>query len=412
MRFPSLPPFPFFGRALALVTGPTWLQAQNDDGVFAAIETSMGTIRARLASERAPIAVSNFVGLVEGTQKGLDTTRGQIIEGGYFDGNLIHRVEPNKWMQTGSRSGMLTDGPGYRFQSEFDPDLSHAEPYRLSMVSSAPNQNGSQFVITAAPADELDGIQTVFGEVVDGREIVDAITGVETDAEGRPLTPVTIEHITIERLGPTGSGFQLNLAALPQIGFTSATWEDASQGNRALSIPYQLNAEYRLLQSSDLLNWTDEVIGFFQTELPTSGFDVSERMDAHAQSFFRVVEARYPIIVYTPENLSEKQLDARITLFGEVSTDSALSYAFSSTTAGSARLGSGGTPVNFRNYFYNADSPTQATLVVPSELSIPFNLAQFALTFASHSSGTFTAVLPSAFPAPTIIAGSFTLHDR
>ena len=149
----------------------------------ARIETSMGTITVELYPHEAPKTVENFV---------------TLAKKGFYDGLLVHRVIPHFMIQTGDPNGNGTGGPGYTFADEFSPKLRHDKPGRLSMANAGPNTNGSQFFITQAPTPWLDGKHTIFGQVVEGQDVVDKIAGVPRDGSDKPKTPVAITRIVID----------------------------------------------------------------------------------------------------------------------------------------------------------------------------------------------------------------------
>ena len=167
--------------------------ANLDDGIFAHIQTNKGEITVELAYKKAPLTVTNFIALAEGTKqnnKGLGTP--------YYDGLSFHRVIDQFMIQGGDPNGDGTGGPGYMFADEFS-DLIHDEPGVLSMANSGPNTNGSQFFITHVPTPWLDGKHSVFGSVVKGMDVVNAI--VQGD---------TIEMVKIERIGDEANEFIAN----------------------------------------------------------------------------------------------------------------------------------------------------------------------------------------------------------
>ncbi|MDP5170851.1 MAG: peptidylprolyl isomerase [Bacteroidia bacterium] len=138
------------------------------EGLFADIETKHGEIILRLAYDKAPLTVANFIGLAEGTIPNEIKPAGEP----YFDGMTFHRVEPGFVIQGGDplANGMGT--PGYKFRQEIHPDLSHNVAGTLAMANSGPGTNGSQFYITMAPRTDLDGRYNIFGYVAEGLENV------------------------------------------------------------------------------------------------------------------------------------------------------------------------------------------------------------------------------------------------
>ena len=162
--------------------------------------TSEGTFTIRLFDAEVPKTVANFVGLAEGTQEFVDPKSGQTVSRPFFDGLIFHRVIENFMIQGGDPLGTGTGGPGYRFADEFHPTLRHDKPGILSMANSGPNSNGSQFFITLAATPWLDNKHSVFGEVVGGMDIIQKIGSTRTSKPNdRPVTPITIQSVTIER---------------------------------------------------------------------------------------------------------------------------------------------------------------------------------------------------------------------
>jgi len=138
------------------------------DGLFARISTDRGDIVLNLEFQRTPLTVINFVALAEGT---MNAAGGRP----FFDGLNFHRVIADFMIQGGCPQGTGTGGPGYRFPDEFVPDLRHDGPGVLSMANAGPGTNGSQFFITHVETPWLDGRHTVFGRVVSGQNVVNAI---------------------------------------------------------------------------------------------------------------------------------------------------------------------------------------------------------------------------------------------
>ena len=192
---------------------------EDEDGLFADFETSLGDFTARLEFEKVPRTVANFVGLAEGSRPWVHSQTGAVHENDpFYTGIIFHRVIEGFMSQTGSRKGDGTDGPGYTFRDEFDPTLRHDGPYVLSMANSGPNSNGSQFFITAADTSDLDDLHSVFGLVTSGQAVVDAINQVATTNNDRPLQDVVIQSVTIRRVGAAAEAFDVHVWDLPIVG--------------------------------------------------------------------------------------------------------------------------------------------------------------------------------------------------
>src|SRR5579862_1091585 len=168
-------------------------------GLYAVLETSMGEITCRLFPDKAPKTVDNFVGLAKGEKESMDPKTRERGKRRFYDGLIFHRVIPNFMIQGGCPQGTGTGGPGYKFADEFHPALRHSKKGILSMANSGPNTNGSQFFITVAETSWLDNKHTVFGEVVEGYDVVEKISKVPKKAGDRPSKDVTINSVTIER---------------------------------------------------------------------------------------------------------------------------------------------------------------------------------------------------------------------
>ena len=168
------------------------------DELFATLSTNHGDIVVKLFENHAPKTVKNFVGLADGTGAWEDPKTGAPGKGALYNGTIFHRVIPGFMIQGGDPLGSGRGGPGYRFGDEFHPELQFSKPYLLAMANAGPGTNGSQFFITVGPTPHLNMRHTIFGEVVEGSSVVDAIANVPARSD-RPNTDVVISAITVER---------------------------------------------------------------------------------------------------------------------------------------------------------------------------------------------------------------------
>jgi peptidyl-prolyl cis-trans isomerase A (cyclophilin A) len=143
--------------------------------------------------------VRNFVELAEGTREWTNPASRKTSQAPLYDGTIFHRVIPDFMVQGGDPLGTGTGGPGYKFADEFHPDLAFDRPYLLAMANAGPGTNGSQFFITTVPTPWLNGKHTIFGEVIDGGNVVDEISRVQTSRGDRPVTDVVLESVEIGR---------------------------------------------------------------------------------------------------------------------------------------------------------------------------------------------------------------------
>lgn len=167
--------------------------------MFAVMETSKGTFKIELFADKSPKTVENFVGLAEGTKEWTDPKTGKKVKKPFFDGTTFHRIISGFMIQGGDPLGNGTGGPGYQFDNEDAPGLSYDKPGVLGMANAGKNTNGSQFFVTVAAHQNLDHGYTIFGQVVDGMNVVMDISKVKTGPADRPLEPVVLKHVKIER---------------------------------------------------------------------------------------------------------------------------------------------------------------------------------------------------------------------
>lgn len=196
-----------------LLTASTWALSSNTmnnstyntdalpEGMYAKMSTNKGDIILKLHYDKTPLTVCNFVGLAEGTIPNNAKATGEP----FYNGLKFHRVISNFMIQGGDPDGNGSGGPGYRFEDEFHPELKHSGPGILSMANAGPGTNGSQFFITHVATPWLDGMHSVFGAVVEGQNVVNAIQQGDS-----------IVSLTIIRKGSEAEKFQANPEAMEQ----------------------------------------------------------------------------------------------------------------------------------------------------------------------------------------------------
>lgn len=168
----------------------------------ATIYTNHGDIVVELFGNHAPVTVKNFIGLSDGTQEWKHPFNGEVQDGPLYKDVIFHRIIKDFMIQGGDPLGQGIGGPGYQFKDEIHPELSFNKPYLLAMANAGPGTNGSQFFITTVETPWLNGRHTIFGEVADeeSKKVVDAIEGVATGMQDRPVEDVVISSIDIEEL--------------------------------------------------------------------------------------------------------------------------------------------------------------------------------------------------------------------
>jgi peptidyl-prolyl cis-trans isomerase A (cyclophilin A) len=170
-------------------------------GVYATLDTSEGTIVCRLFEEEAPITVKNFIELAEGSREWTHPHTKNKSKARLYDGTIFHRVIPDFMVQGGDPAGTGMGGPGYQFQDETKGSPHKFDkPGKLAMANSGPGTNGSQFFITVVPTQWLTGNHTIFGEVVEGQDVVDKITKLPRNRQDKPNKDVVLNAVKIERV--------------------------------------------------------------------------------------------------------------------------------------------------------------------------------------------------------------------
>ncbi|WP_435793618.1 peptidylprolyl isomerase [Nonomuraea glycinis] len=172
--------------------------------LIAHLQTNRGNIKVELFPNKAPKTVRNFVELAEGSREWTHPGTGEKSTNRYYDGTIFHRIIPDFMIQGGDPLGQGIGGPGYEFDDEIYPDLYFDRPYLLAMANAGirfgKGTNGSQFFITSVPTPHLNGKHTIFGEVIEGQDVIDAISKTKTGRNNRPVEDVVLESVTIERV--------------------------------------------------------------------------------------------------------------------------------------------------------------------------------------------------------------------
>jgi peptidyl-prolyl cis-trans isomerase A (cyclophilin A) len=173
-------------------------------GLYMTFETEKGDIGCKLFENEAPVTVRKIVGLAIGKISYADLRTRQTVQKRFYDGLIFHRVIPDFMIQGGDPLGTGIGGPGgpgFPFKDEFVPTLKFDVPGRLAMANSGPNTNGSQFFITEVPTPHLNNHHTILGQC-GNLDVVKAIARVPSSQDNRPLAPVHIKHVRVERVGP------------------------------------------------------------------------------------------------------------------------------------------------------------------------------------------------------------------
>lgn len=191
--------------AAAAASGKWTKKVESGKDLYATLKTSQGDIVLRLFSKDAPKTVANFVGLASGEKEWRDPKSGDKVKKPLYDGTTFHRVIPDFMIQGGDPQGTGMGDPGYRFEDEFQSGRTFNKPGLLAMANAGPGTNGSQFFITTSTPDYLNNKHTIFGEVVQGYDVVEKISNVQRDSRDRPQTPVVIEKISMSDQAPAGA---------------------------------------------------------------------------------------------------------------------------------------------------------------------------------------------------------------
>jgi cyclophilin family peptidyl-prolyl cis-trans isomerase len=214
----------------------TLMAEPTTDGLYAEMNTNKGTILIKLEYEKVPLTCCNFVGLAEGAIKNSAKDEGVP----YYDGLTFHRVISDFMIQGGDPDGNGMGGPGYRFADEFDDSLKHTGAGVLSMANAGPATNGSQFFITHGPTPHLDGKHTVFGNVIDGIDVVNAI------AQGD-----IIETLKIIRVGEDAKAFSCDTQAFENLQNGMDEQENSKKEEAKKEVQKQIEEQFEGAEITD-----------------------------------------------------------------------------------------------------------------------------------------------------------------
>ena len=174
-------------------------EQENPENPTADIHTTHGDITVELFQQRAPRTVENFVGLATGEQEWEDPETGETRTDPLYQDVEFHRIIQGFMIQGGDPTGTGRGGPGYSFDDEFHSELRHDSAGILSMANSGPDTNGSQFFITLDAQSHLDDRHAVFGQVIDGMDVVEELGSLPTDSNDRPQEEAVIESVDVDR---------------------------------------------------------------------------------------------------------------------------------------------------------------------------------------------------------------------
>jgi cyclophilin family peptidyl-prolyl cis-trans isomerase len=382
---------------LELLLSTVLVHAQ-EEGLYADFTTSMGSFTCKLDYVNAPMTVANFVGLAEGSRPWLDLVTGQVHAQPFYDGLIFHRVITNFMSQSGSRNGQGTDNPGYTFPDEFSSLLRHDGPGVLSMANSGKNSNGAQFFITATNTPWLDNVHSVFGRVVSGLNILEAINNVPT-CSNRPLADVVILHVAIRRVGESAAAFNITNPALARMAPLSMGTSNTSNGP-ALIFSREQYCGYQFYSSSNLLSWTGENLGYEIAPPTTTGLVLGARTAGKNTQFFTVTRIQYPTNAFMPWTLQNRSMQLAFN-----SGLGSLQLSFTNTTTGTYVYN--GSPGQIVSGSWQQTTPYRSYLW-PIYFSA-LNPMTLTFNYGCNTGGTFSGQCYTNAYGSFPVSGSFTL---
>jgi len=414
MSFSSILPLPgtalMMGLAVQGLLVPGAAQsAPTADGIFATLvvkrgDSSLGEFSCRLEYEKVPRTVANFVGLAEGSRPFVDFLNGHAGRRPFYNGIVFHRVVAGFVIQAGSPKGDGSDGPGYTFPDEFDSSLRHNKAGILSMANSGLNSNGSQFFVTLASRPNLDDVHSVFGEVVEGMGVVDAVQQGDV-----------IESVTIVRNGEAAQAFDVSAQGLPEVLEGNPALAKTPSGFE-LVYPQPANSELFVFHSGALDAWSQLAGKEMHGIDPLTGSrDVTSVTSGRPMRFFNVSRVDYPDAIYTPAAVAGKKLSLiNNSVTGAFTLDFMLTEPSSGTyvltLTGQAPLG----PHPVSNYFWTREAYRGRLLAAISGIAAggdPIVQANISFVFGDDLAGTYGGSFGTLSGQTLPLAGTFTMTD-
>lgn len=208
----------------------------REPGLYATFHTTKGAIVAKLFPQESPVTVKNFMDLALGRKSWKHPGTGQTSRRPLYNGTIFHRVIPGFMIQGGDPLGTGYGGTE-KIVDEFHPALKFDTPGRLAMANSGPNTGSSQFFITETPQEHLNGLHTIFGQVVEGQELIGGITRVDRDGNNKPRTPVILQRITFQTIGADGKPVVAAKKAAPAAKKTTPARKPATPATKQTTTP-------------------------------------------------------------------------------------------------------------------------------------------------------------------------------
>ena len=374
-----------------------------DDGLYAVLHTSMGSITAQLYYAEAPMTVANFIGLAEGTQAWMDDETGAVRTAPYYDGTHFHRVIEGFMIQGGSRTGPA-GGPGYRFPDEIPNGLFHDQAGTLSMANSGLDSNGSQFFITVTNRPDLDGRYTVFGRVVSGQQVVSAINTVAVDESDRPVEDVVLESVDILRIGPEAEDFD-GAHLLPIVSEGRIAEITQSAGSIDMNFEPDAFHVYHLRSSFDLISWTVTNLIAFADTFPATA-PIFPGTNLANRTFYALTEMAYPGNAFPPASLFNQSVEfefiAAVTLAGQ-----RVRYDFSAPVGHSLVIDDEPVGSILNASFEYLLYPNRSKLLI---IGTGIGRIDYRMDFETPTSGSFSAVKHGP-PMRSQATGVFVIGD-